>query len=367
MKSVSLRSMLAGLVLVAITLFIAGDAAAQCSTCASPTVAYQPVIAQPAVAYQPYTGWYPGKWLDQWRLRRASLASTPAYTASYSPTASPYTAGYSPYASTYAAAYRPYVSSFAPLSAPAVAPCNSCTQTAYYPAAQTLARQVLLRPVVAAQACNTCSYTPSCGCDACSTGVSQATYNEPYSQPYAEPGCSSCGGGGSVVTNVVPDGYAPGGYTSPNIGPQTPQPNLSAEPAPESSRYERRNRPVIKADDSHSHAHGHDHDHHEHSHEDDASSDDVDPLEKFDPRPEAEADSSTYYNAPRLFDPRDRTAARSYQKSRKPTADVWTAVYRGPTKHRQASTRVRKQAAPRSSRSQAEIDAEGWTAVPRSR
>ncbi|NOZ40847.1 MAG: hypothetical protein GXP24_11560 [Planctomycetes bacterium] len=331
MRSMALRSILAGMVIVGMTLLFAVDASAQCATCPAPTVAYRPVVAQPTVAYKPYTGWYPGKWVDQWRLRRAGVGTTaPAYTAAYAPT---YTAAYAPtytaaYASpnNYTAAYRPYVTAYAPLSSPIV-------QTAYYPVTQTVARQVLMRPVAVAPACNTCNFTPSCGCDVSSTGVSQAAYSEP--------GCSSCAGGSSVG-NVLP----PSNSGLPNVGPQTPQPSFSPEPAPANSPYGA-NRPVE----------GHD------SHNVEPPADEVDPLKEHDPGPaKTEVDPSTYYNAPRLLDPRDRTAARSYKQSHKPTVEVWTAVYRGPAKHRNISnTNSQPQ------RSQAEIDADGWTAVPRSR
>ena len=337
-SKLALRLMLASLVLATMTSTVAGVASAQCATCPTATVAYQPVVAQPAVAYQPYTGWYPGKWLDQWRLRRAGVAATaPAYTASYAPT---YTASYAPtytaaYAPAYTAAHRPYVTAYAPLSAPAAASCNTCTQTAYYPVAQTVARQVVMRPVVVAPACNTCSFTPSCGCDACSTGgVSQATYN----QPYSEPACSSCAGGGAV-TQVVP----PGNSFGTNVGPQTPRPSLGAEPAPVESRYPPRGSSSRDGDPI-----------------DDGLEEDL--LKKFDPGPSStDSDPNTFYNAPRLLDPRDRTAARSYNQSRKPTVDVWTAVYRGPTKHRNVSQSGRR------ARTQAEIDADGWTAVSSNR
>ena len=355
MKSLTLRLLVAGMVLVALSWVVAGDASAQCSTCPVSTVAYQPAVAQPTVAYQPYTGWYPGKWLDQWRLRRAGVTATaPAYSAAYAPSytaayAPSYTAAYAPSYTAYTSAYRrPYVTAYAPLSYAAAAPCNTCTQT--------VARQVLLRPVVAAPVCNTCDYTPSCGCDA---GVSQATYTEPYGAP----GCSGCDGGGSVSSNPLPSTHShdSGNYDSGNhgnsgsYGQQTRQPDFSpVVPALEKSRYDSR-RPLGESK----------------TQEGDTEAD----VEKTfdDPRPETDVDSSTYYynaprlNAPRLLDPSDRTArnvkTRSYKQTHKPTVDVWTAVYRGPAKHRNVSTISSR----RPTRTQAEIDADGWTAVRRNR
>ncbi len=330
MKPFALRALLYGLVLVALTIVMPADASAQCATCPTAvvpatTVAYSPVVTQPTVAYRPYTGWYPGKWLDQWRMRRAGVAATvPAYSAAYAPTyrsayAASYTASYAPtYSVGYTAAYQPYVSSYAPLSSPVAQSCNTCVQT--------VARPVLMRPVVAAPACNTCSFTPDCGCDTCaSSGVSQAVYSEPA--------CSSCAGS-SVTSSVVP----PASSALPNVGPQTRQPDYAPVPSAADSEY-RSNRQI---DEGRSPAV-------------DPTSDDYDPLEKFDPGPKGDLDPSTY-NAPRLLDPRDRTARSTH---RKPTVDVWTAVYRGPAQDRRV-----QQTSSRRTRSRAELDAEGWTAVP---
>ncbi|MEM8947329.1 MAG: hypothetical protein AAGD11_19300 [Planctomycetota bacterium] len=338
MSTQMLRSCIAGMLLVAITV---GVASAQCNTCAAPTVAYQPVVAQPVVAqptvaYRPYTGWYPGKWLDQWRLRRAGVATTipayspaPTYTAAYAPT---YTAAYTPasytaaYAPTYTAAYRPYVTAFAPLSTPVATTCNTCTQT--------VARPVLMRPVVAS-ACDTCSFTPSCGCDSCSTGVSQAVYSD-------TPGCSSCASSSAgVSSNVLPPANAGQPAT---VGPPTTQPSLAPVPAP-NSQYNSQ-RPIQGSG----------------SREIDAPANDVDPLDQYDPGPvETESDSSTWYNAPQLLDPRDRTAARTYH-SRQPTVDVRTAIYRNGGQNQGVST---TRPTGSRTRTQAEIDADGWSAVPR--
>lgn len=347
--STLLRSGLAGMLLVAMTV---GTASAQCDTCAQPTVAYQPVVAQPTVAYRPYNGWYPGKLLDQWRLRRAGVGTTataysatyapsytaayaPAYTASYAPT---YTASYAPvsytasYAPTYTAAYRPYVTSYAPLSSAVATGCSTCTQT--------VARPVLMRPVVA-PACDVCSYSSPCdygGCSTCSSGVSQAVYSDNSS------GCSSCAAGGTVTT-VAPQSNP----TQPSVGPATTQPSFAPapEPAPPQSRYQG-NRPIQGGENP--------------------ASPDVtpDPLDEFDPGPEnPEADSSTYfYNAPQLLDPRNNTAVRTY-KSRQPTVDVHTAIYQR-SASRPVQPRVSQTSGTRA-RTQAEIDAEGWSSVPSGR
>ena len=339
MSSSKWRSVVAAFALVAVTLIFVDNAAAQCATCPTPVVAYQPVVAQPTVAYRPYTGWYLGKYIDQWRMRRAATSAyragyAPTYTASYAPTYTAaytpsYTASYTPtytaaYTPTYTAAYRPYVTAYAPLATTVAAPCTTCTQT--------VARQVVMQPVVAAPACDTCSYTPSCECDACS-GVTQAAYTEPA--------CAGCAGGSS--SNVLPPiDYGSGANIgTPNIGTQTPQPSLDPVPAPVRSNYGAEKQidggttPTPAA----------------------APPDDVDPLEDaFGPATD-ESDSSTYFNAPRLLDPRDRTARST--NSRRPTVGVWNAVYRKPVASQKASHTVRRTARP----TQAEIDAVGWTAV----
>lgn len=348
MITLLLRSGLASLLLVAMTVgeLTVGEAAAQCNTCAAPTVAYspvvaQPVVAQPTVAYRPYTGWYPGKLLDQWRLRRAGVRpAAPAYTATYAPTysaayAPTYTAAYAPtsytasYTPTYTAA-RPYVTSFAPLSVPA---------TTY---TQTVARPVLMRPVVA-PACNACSYTPDCGCNTCATSVSQAVYSEPS-------GCSTCAGGGSVTT-VVPQNNS-----APSVGPPTSQPTLA--PIPQNQSNYQSDRPIQGSGSR--------------DVTPPAGEAEPDPLDTYDPLngddpgpAEAESDSSTWYNAPRLLDPRDRTALRTY-KSRQPTVDVNTAIYRNDNSRQRVNHTTARRTAPRAP-TQAEIDAEGWSSVPSGR
>ena len=284
---------------------VATNASAQCSTCATPTVAYSPVVTQPVVAQPVYTGWYPGRFFDRLRTRRYFGAATapatytaayaPTYTAAYAPavTATPYTAAYA-----YSAAYRPYLTSYAPL-----------TRTSYYVPTATscdCARQVVLSPV--AGACDPCGCNPcNCGvstcstCSSCSSGVGQAVYSEPTT------GCSNCAAGTGT----------PSFSTGPNVGPATPRPELAPnEPAPGASQFDA-NRPVTE---------------------------DV----KIDPQPVTEEDSSTYFEAPRLFNPRDLTA------NRQPTVPVRQAVYKQPVQTQQVSHA-------------SQVDSDGWFAVPADR
>ncbi|MCG8449365.1 MAG: hypothetical protein MI725_07290 [Pirellulales bacterium] len=307
------HSMFVVLVVVATTALFTETASAQCTTCPAPTVAYQPVtyqVAQPVVTRQTRARWYPGKLLDRWRSR--GLTAQQTYAVGYAPYAAayaPYTVGYAPYGVGYApqtVAYRPYVTSYAPLT-PA---CNTCVQR--------VARPVVLQRVAAAGCaicgCDPCNCNP-CGCASCpTTGVSQAIYTE-------SAGCPTCATGAAT--------YTP---SQPNVGPQTPPPVLNdVEPAPQDSTY--RTQRATEGGGNGSKV-----DHY--------------------PGPAEGADTSTYFDlkAPKLFDPSDRTARRS-TSSRGPTVDVWNAVYRKPVTGNVSQVSQ--------SRTQAEIDAEGWTAVSR--
>jgi hypothetical protein len=61
---------------------------------------------------------------------------------------------------------------------------------------------------------------------------------------------------------------------------------------------------------------------------------------------EVNGDSSTYFQAPKLFDPNDRTAQHGI-------APVTTALYQKPVSYRQVTVE-------RTSQQQAELDAVGW-------
>ena len=331
---------------------ITDQAAAQCATCAVPTVAYSPVAYQPAVAYQPYYTQNRLRWRDRVRLRRYERAAYRAgvapysvgyapYTAAYATTAAytPYTAAYTPYSlgyPSYTAAYRPYVTAYAPLvPAGSVGTCAGCTQTAYYAAAVTVARPVAMSPVVAS-ACSTCSYDPcscstscsTCGCNPCScstcdSGVSQAIYSEP--------GCTSCAG--AAVPEYSMPGTSVPSVTTPEVGPSTPRPELrNKQPAPADSIYHR-SHPVEAEED---------------------------PLHSLDPIPEGDGESSTYIEPPKLFMPGDRTAERG--SSTRPTVDVRKAIYQN-----QVDTNSVSQSSRKPGQTRGEIDAVGWSSVSRSR
>jgi hypothetical protein len=88
-------------------------------------------------------------------------------------------------------------------------------------------------------------------------------------------------------------------------------------------------------------------------------------TQQQDPGPAAESkpsDASSYFEAPALFIPGDKTAQRETVKpaNRAPSVDVWNAVYRGPVSNDNVSMTSYKA----DTRTQAEIDAEGWSSVP---
>lgn len=277
-------------------------ASAQCATCAQPYAAYyQPTVSyyQPTtVTYR--TGWYPGRFFDRRRARRWGFATAPAttYTTAYTP----YTAAYTPYTASYAytAAYRPYVTAYAPM-----------TRTSFY----SVARPVVMSPVASCGTCgcDPCSCNPcgcaspcDCGlssCDACSScsscvgGVSQAIYS----------------GGGSSCSNCAANVGTPS-YSGDNVGQQTPRPELAPEEAvPGGTGYDA-NRPSTDNGQ--------------------------------DPGPAAGEASSTFFEAPKLFDPRDRTASRA------PTVKIHKAIYNRPAQGQPVSTAPARV-----------VDANGWYAA----
>ena len=87
-------------------------------------------------------------------------------------------------------------------------------------------------------------------------------------------------------------------------------------------------------------------------------------TQQQDPGPAADekaSESSSYFEAPALFIPGDKTAQQNTVKpaNRAPSVDVWNAVYRGPEGGELSRTSYKAD-----TRTQAEIDAEGWSSVP---
>jgi hypothetical protein len=308
-----LRS-IAVLAVVATSAILTEGASAQC--CGGATTAYYQPAAYTAyspVAYQTYrTGWYPGYFLDRIRTRLWGSPST--YVAAYPST---YVASYpsayaASYPSTYAAAYpSTYVTSYAPSYSAGYA-------SSYSPCCAP-AQQVTMRP----------AYAPSYEYNPCSTcgvsGVGQASYQSSD--------CASCGvAPSSGTTVIVPNGtvVTPGAQRS---APSEPQPELAPgeQVAPERT-YQRPTsnggQQEVQPEPGR-----------------DASEDELESLLEGDG-----AESSTYFEPPKLFDLNDRTA-------RKSIAPVRRAIYQKPVTHSTISM-------PRSvSAERAQQDAKGWTSA----
>jgi hypothetical protein len=276
------------------------EASAQCCGAAT-TAYYQPAAytAYSPVAYQTYrTGWYPGYFLDRIRTRLWGSPST--YVAAYP---SAYVASYP---STYAASYpSTYVASYPSYSVGYASSYAPCCGTAQHVTMQ-----------------------PACGCAPCGDmGVSQAAYQSS--------GCSSCGvGASSGSTIVVPSetgttpGTQQGGASSENREPelapseQVPPERTYQRPANGGSQQQIQSEPGS-----------------------DATEGDIEKVLEGDG-----AESSTYFEPPKLFDLNDRTARRTI-------GPVRTAVYHAPVAHLPVSS-------PRTiTADRAKQDARGWTSA----
>jgi hypothetical protein len=312
----------------------ATEANAQCSTCPQPVVAFSPVVAPATTVttFQPVdTGWYPGRMFDTWRMRRWGYTNPTAVTTvaptwstampvtaampvttmmPITTTAIPQTVGFAPMATTTFA--TPHITSFAPLGQ----------------------RQVLMRPVIVqsqvmaaspviSSGCSTCSAcevaAPCSSCAAAAPVVEQAT----FAAPAAQAPCSNCAQGSQVIYSD----------TSASVGGvQTPQPELAPGEGVGSSNS---NYPNVEPPKN---------------------------PQYTDPGPTTpgstttdKASESTYLEPPALYIPQDRTAQQTAKPvNRAPSVNVWNAVYREPINVEQTST----------GKSQAEIDAAGWSSVP---
>jgi len=323
MKSTSMRFAVAGLVVASLALLSAETTLAQCSTCATPTVAYQPVVAQTTVAYQPYNGWYPGKMFDNMRLRRYSRRYGATAAQTYATGYAPYTVGYAPQSvgAPQTVGYRPYVTAYAPLAATTVA--RPVVQTSYYvPAVSSCSScvQTVARPVLLSPACSTCQTGCACSscstCSSCSSGVSQASY--------AQPACSSCAANPATPSYPTPaDTGQPTLRTDERVPREAGYPAGVPDPAPAEEKTEA----------------------------DPYGLDEDTPVDEAAPE-----DTNTSFEAPRLLDPRDRTAQRSV--SGRVSVDVANAVY---------SHAAGKAVTQTSYKPAVKKNADGWSSVPRSR
>lgn len=335
---------------------------AQCATCPTQVVAFSPVVAPAATVttFQPVrTGWYPGKLLDTWRMRRWGYTAPTTVTAAYAPTwstAVPVTAAMPvttmmPVTSTFV----PQTVSYAPIATTSF---STPHITSYAPLGQ---RQVLMRPVVVqspvvaaapviSSACSACEVAAPCSaCAPVTSAVQSATYAAPAAAP-----CTGCAQGSTITyADQAPTTYS-GSTQTPQYSGQTPQPQLTPqEAAPLRSNYPDVTPPQNNGAQNNNGSQN--------------NGQNTAPRQQ-DPGPAADdkaADSSSYFEAPALFIPGDRTAQEPPFKraNRAPSVDVWTAVYHAPADADHADNISTTSFKP-ATRTQAEIDAEGWSSVP---
>lgn len=307
-ESMSFLSLRAAM-LPAIALLSLGVVATSASAqCAQQTVAYSPVVqtAYSPVVLQttpPDSGWYPGKRIGEWLFGRrettVAVAAPVTATTAYRPTyPMSYSAGYAP--TSYTAGYA----SYAPQQSYAVG---------YAPAVQTSYRPVTLSPAT------TCCES---ACDPCAGAASYGAATAGYDVS-GTAGCSSCAGGSSAV-------YYDDSTTSPSQGYSEPTPAI--EPGADVPT-QRSLRPEPAQDES-------------------ARRDAAEPQSSTPQAPNTfrsepsdslqfdDDSSNAYFEAPELFNPQDRTTQR-------PTAPVWTAVYRDTTGARPAASASTRRTADR--------------------
>ena len=263
----------------------------------------------PAAYQTNYSGWYPGYWWDRavarvWGSPSTYVASYPStYSAAYRPA---YYAGYGGYATSYAPA-----SSYSSCTA-GYAPCNTYT-TSYAPACGTCQ-----------SGCSTCSSTPV---------VTQASY-QTYQQPA---GCSTYAASVPATappTYVQPPAAAPQPTPAPastepppSLAPSGPQSSTSSKPADTAMPPS----PDVQP----------------------APGSDTEGFDPYHPDKVNKSDSSTYFEAPKLFNPKDRTAKHTG------IAPVRTAIYEQPVTYRKTSTTTRGPI----TAAQAQQDAIGWSSA----
>jgi hypothetical protein len=286
------KRVIVGLAAVALVALAGTQAMAQCFSCGE-TIAYQPVTYQTysPVAYEtyrPYTSWYPGYWIGRMNNYVWGRPLLPSYHAWYRRA---YMVGYTPTTMTY---YAPATSCCAPAES-----CSSCTS--YYSPCSTCSTvsQVVMQPICSDACTTTCD--PCAGaCSSCPTGVSQATYETPA--------CGNC-----AVAQPAPVAAPPVVAPPAAAPPVTPPPTLSPSETPSPERTYR-DKPVDNS---------------------------VMPAPA-----ESENDkNSTYFEAPKLFNPQDRTAERN-------AAPVYNAVY-----HKVASQTAAEPVSVR------QYDASGWVSA----
>jgi hypothetical protein len=328
--------------LIALLLFaapFATQANAQC--CGMPaTTAYYPTTAYTAAYPAQSTGWYPGYWLQ--RITSRLFGSPSTYVTAY-----PTTAYYAGYAPAYTAAYRPAytvgyatTSYAAPMSYAAptsyAAPAPACPTCPSYSASYAPVQQVTVQ-----------SACPS-GCAPCTAGASyvpQQSYSgqsgaygvqaESYGASAGSPSCcqpAASGAQPATYTAPSPSGPAPTPALQRTFEAQNAAPSLDPTTSVPERQQDAQRPPTNDANDTQQPIQ-------------------PEPAEEngFDPY-KVEEENSTYFQAPKLFDPSDRTARRN-------VAPVVTAVYQKPADAPNSTS------AQPISLQQAELDAMGWVSA----
>ncbi len=355
--------------------FASYEASAQCASCAQPVVAFSPVVQAPVmqtavlapapqpVVWQTQTTtasdrWYPGRFIGNIFRPRPTTTVTTNF-APAAPAVVPVTAGFAPHT----VGFAPQTVAFAPQTV-AFAPAATTYTAAYrptFPPSYTLASEVPLqtvfRPIVAS-ACDSCGVDP-CGCTSCAMpvtlsapGCSSCGQVSTAGFESSSGGCAACNAPASFSSNVTPSSnVAPSYYEEPASRPYVPQnsgqPTPTPAPALRSDENPAAERSVLEKPAVEPQPESGILD----MQQDDLEQDDLGPTGT-----EIE-DSSTYFEAPQLYDPRDRT-------TRRPTAPVWNAVYEKPADggsvHR---TSLKVEAAAPAPVRRTQVGFEGWTSV----
>jgi len=319
---------------IVVVLGATSSALAFCSSCGVPAATYSAGYAAP-VAYS--AGYVPATYTTAY-APAYTTAYAPAYTTAYAPA---YTTAYAPaydsgwypgrfvgrvnraiwgyptttyYAPTYTAAYAPtYTAAYATTAYYAAPACSTCAASYAQPACSACSAGYAPAPCSTCSACSA-SYAPACStcgtCDACTA---------------AAPACPNCTAStvapATYTEAVAPPPVTTYGTTSTSAAPTNePQPTIDPNlnlPA-ERSELKTQKPEVPEA------------------------------ATQPEPQPGPADDSATNLQAPKLFDPNDRTAQRHM-------APVWTAEY-----HKVGGARPTAQPI---SLQQVERDAEGWTSA----
>jgi hypothetical protein len=341
MTSTILRRAVVALAVVVMLVVVAQSHAACCGGGGGMTAFYPSAstsyyagsysASYPAMYTTNYSGgWYPGYWMDRIRTRLWGSPST--YVAAY-----PTMAHSASYAPTYAASYAPTYATTS-YAAPAYSSSSTCQSCSYAPACSTCSQQVTLRPVCAT--CTTgCATCPSCTVP---SGVTQTSYQQ---QP-----CPTCANGQAHVqtqTQTQQNGApsptpaehsiqtfdSTGTMNGATNGTAADQPSVP-ENTPPVERQEQK--PPVNGDTTGAQP---------------APGDDTTEDPEVAPY-KVNGESSTYFEAPKLHDPNDRTAQRGV------LAPVKTAIYKQAAGYRSVATQPQRVTA-----EQARQDAIGWTSA----